>query len=236
MMTLCSMAQGLCAGERKGTNMRKIVTLLAAGMLSLAATMAQAETGQLVERFSPASVGAALERYNLSFEQQRDRNGDPLLIVRPGELVHDQGMAVIFYDCNQQDTCSTVTLYTFFKTSGPLDPEIYHIWNDIFRVRTWTKAFKDTDGDTGFVLNVNAVGGVGSQSFEFLVGVFLTEMNAFKDALSGMANGATTSAQLQDTETWSDIFNDTFGAMALKEEGAGDLPIIQKEAPKDLLK
>ncbi|MGF1455789.1 MAG: YbjN domain-containing protein [Alphaproteobacteria bacterium] len=170
-----------------GRGLATVLALMtAAGGISVVPAAAeQAAKKKVIEKFTPAMVGETLQSYGLSFETQRDRSGDPLLIVKPGPLVHDQGMAVIFYGCDGADACDTFSLYTFFKTDKPLEAEKYHIWNDIFRIRTWTKAFQDSDGDTCLVLNVNAVGGVGRPSLEFLFSVFLTEVNAFRDAIQG---------------------------------------------------
>ncbi len=200
----------------------------AMGMVLLAATGAQAQDKSIVEKFSPATVGAALTKYGLKFEQQRDRSGDPLMIVKPGALVHQSGVAIIFYGCDEDDACDTFTFYTYFKTKEPLEEDVYHVWNDIFRVRTWTKAFKDTDGDTGLVLNVNAVGGVGLPSLEFLLGVFLTEINVFREALEGAPQGGV-SANLKDTGRWAAAF-DKVGTSA-----NGGAELDAKTPPKDLM-
>ncbi len=216
--------------------MRNFLVAMALGAMSLVTLTAGAQAADnVVVKLSPEQVSKALDAYELQYEVQRDNSGDPLIIVRAGNLVHDQGMAVIFYGCDEQNMCDTVTLYTFFRTASPLDAEIYHIWNDIFRIRTWTKAFKDTDGDTGMVLNVNAIGGVGVESFEFMVGVFLTEMNAFKTALEGAASGSYTSADLNTLDNWTSVFNDTFGTMAIKDADSGDFPLAERPAPKALM-
>ncbi len=192
-----------------------------------------ADQPSVITKFTPENVATALEAYNLSYEQRRHENGSPLIIVQPGPLVHDKGMAVIFYGCDETNACDTVTLYTFFNTGDPLEEDVYHIWNDIFRIRTWTKAFRDTDGDTGFVMNVSAVGGVESMSLDFLTGVFLTEMNAFRNALDGVRDGALTSADLRSAENWTGVFQGTFGAMALTDGDGSALTLKELGAPKN---
>ncbi len=186
-------------------------------------------------KLTPDNVGHALSRYGIEFNKQRDGEGDPILVVRPGEVIHEQGMAVIFYNCDDDDQCNTASFYTYFRTSSELDEDIYHVWNDIFRVRTWTKAFKDTDGDTGLALNVNSVGGISKESMEFLTGVFLTEMNAFRDALTGVRTGRYTTAELAQPGGWSKIFNSSFGAMALNSEGEGPASLMPPKNPKAIM-
>ncbi len=191
------------------SKIRLFAGALVALALSVSPVAAAAETASaaaVIDKVTPEMVSDALRKYGLSFEPQRDRAGDPLLIVRPGPLIHDQGMAVIFYGCEEGDACDTFSLYTFFKTDRPLEDETYHIWNDIFRVRTWTKAFRDSDGDTGLVLNVNAVGGVGLPSLDFLVSVFLTEINAFRDAVRGVAGSER--ARISGTGPWVSAFTE----------------------------
>lgn len=218
--------------------------LVAAGLWGASPVQAE-ETAQptelpVVSRFSTQLVGQALSRYGLEFEQQRDRSNDPLLIIRPGPLVHDQGMAVIFYGCDDADTCETASLYTFFRTDRSLDSQVFHVWNDIFRVRTWTKAFQDSDGDTALVMNLNAVGGIGVPALDFMIGVFLTEVKAFKDALQGgpdgSAGGNLSTASRSEPEDWASVFNETFGAMtALQDPNGEALKPVLKTAPKAVL-
>ncbi len=187
---------------------------------ALAAEQA-ASHADVIEKFTPALLEATLKKYGLSYESQRDRSGDPLLIVKPGPLVHEQGMAVIFYGCDRSDACDTFSLYTFFKTDKPLEPEKYHIWNDIFRIRTWTKAFQDSDGDTCLVLNVNAVGGVRTPSLDFLFSVFLTEINAFRDAIQGKKTATNTDGSVPSP--WVAAFDKSLDAMGAAPGADGGL-------------
>lgn len=218
--------------------MRKSLISALAGAAGLIAASFGAQADEAAkpavwDKVTPTLVAAALESYGLDIEQRRHSNGNPLIVVQAGELVHDQGMAVLFYNCDDQDRCDTASYYTFFQTSQPIEEEVYHMWNDIFRIRTWTKAFRDNDGDTAMVLNLSAVGGVQAEALEFQTGIFITEINAFRDALEKVRDGSKTTAQLREPQTWTDVFGSTFTAMGMV--GEGSVKLDEPGAPKQLL-
>lgn len=126
------------------------------------------QTAALLTAFSPELLRDLLNERGFATEQRTGDNGQPILAVKPGRLKVKE-MFVEFFDCSGA-ACDDAMIWSWFKPTGKVNLTQVNAWNAQSR---WTRTYQDNDRDLRLEMDLRAVGGIGRDSVDAALGVYL---------------------------------------------------------------
>lgn len=128
---------------------------------------------------APSVLKSILTDAGYAFQETRDVEGDPLLVVAPGNL-GASSIEVSFVGCGKDATCEDIVLRAKFPENKPGAAKTVADWNA--RTRT-ARAFVSREGAPALESEINAYGGMGTEAVAELVASFLKAVAEFSKEL-----------------------------------------------------
>ena len=132
-----------------------------------------------MRHLAPSALAAILSEAGYAFEEKRDDQGDPLLVVSPG----DSGASMIeisFVGCGNDATCEDVVLRAQFASDKPSAEKVINDWNTRTR---FARAYTTREGAPALESDINTYGGMGKDAAAELVASFLKTVGEFAKEL-----------------------------------------------------
>ena len=132
-----------------------------------------------MRHLAPSALAAILSEAGYAFRQARDDQGDPLLVVTPG----DSGASTIeisFVGCGNDATCEDIVLRAQFASDKPSAAKVITDWNAHARS---ARAYTTRDGAPALESDINTYGGMGKDAAAEMVASFLKAVGEFAKEL-----------------------------------------------------
>ena len=128
-----------------------------------------------MRHLAPSALAAILSEAGYAFKEKRDDQGDPLLVVAPG----NSGASMIeisFVGCGNDATCEDVVLRAQFASNKPSAAKVITDWNARTR---FARASTNREGAPALESDINTYGGMGKDAAAELVASFLKAVSEF---------------------------------------------------------
>ncbi|MEI6114986.1 MAG: DUF945 family protein [Burkholderiales bacterium] len=128
-----------------------------------------------MRHLAPSALAVILSEAGYAFKEKRDDQGDPLLVVAPG----DSGASMIeisFVGCGNDATCEDVVLRAQFASDKPSAAKVITDWNARTR---FARAYTNREGAPALESDINTYGGMGKDAAAELVASFLKAVGEF---------------------------------------------------------
>ena len=132
-----------------------------------------------MRHLAPSALAAILSEAGYAFKEKRDDQGDPLLVVTPG----NSGASMIeisFVGCGTDTTCEDVVLRAQFASDKPAAAKVITDWNARTR---FARAYTNREGAPALESDINTYGGMGKDAAAELVASFLKAVGEFAKEL-----------------------------------------------------
>ena len=132
-----------------------------------------------MRHLAPSALAAILSEAGYAFRQARDDQGDPLLVVTPG----DSGASTIeisFVGCGNDATCEDIVLRAQFASDKPSAAKVITDWNAHARS---ARAYTTRDGAPALESDINTYGGMGKDAAAEMVASVLKAVGEFAKEL-----------------------------------------------------
>ena len=132
-----------------------------------------------MRHLAPSALAAILSEAGYAFQEKRDDQGDPLLVVVPG----NSGASMIeisFVGCGNDATCEDVVLRAQFASDKPSAAKVITDWNTRTR---FARAYTNREGAPALESDINTYGGMGKDAAAELVASFLKAVGEFAKEL-----------------------------------------------------
>ncbi|MCC7226657.1 MAG: DUF945 family protein [Burkholderiaceae bacterium] len=133
-----------------------------------------------MRHLAPSVIATILRETGYAFEETRDAQGDPLLVVAPGDSGASK-LEISFVGCGDDATCDDILMRARFAATKPADAKAIADWNTRTRM---ARAYITREGTPALDADVNAYGGMGKDAAAELVASFLKAVAEFAKELN----------------------------------------------------
>ncbi len=133
-----------------------------------------------IRHLAPSVIAGILSETGYAFEETRDAEGDPLIVVAAGDSGASK-IEISFVGCGKDATCDDVLLRAQFASGKPADAKTIADWNTRMRL---ARAYIARDGTPAIEADVNTYGGMAKDAAAELVASFLKAVGEFAKELN----------------------------------------------------
>ena len=134
----------------------------------------------LLGALDPDMVSDILDDTGFAYQTGVTAGGNPIIDIDPADSGAET-VRIEFNDCDIEATCADLLLRASFAPEAPVSLQQLNDWNTQNR---WTRAYLDTNQQAVLEMDVNAYGGIGDNSADFLVKTFLATVPQFAEVLA----------------------------------------------------